>query len=282
MKLFGLALGLSLFSGSSQAQPEKEIVTVNGTPIRQAEVLDRLWKRYGPETLDEMIDELLLRQAAQKDKLKAQPAEVDKRLAKLREQFPDPKIFQNQLEQNGLTIDKLKEDISDQVAREKLVAKSRRLSVSDEELKKAFADHKAELATPAALHLRHMLVAAEAEAKDLAAKVKAGGDFKALAKEKSLAPTGKINGGDYGFVSRGSLPPEIEQIAFSMKPNEVRLFPGEGGFHILQTLESRPAVPAEFGRVKDDLRELLLQQKIKQALPEYVRELRRTADIKMQ
>ena len=33
-----------------------DVVRVNGTPIRQSEVLERLWKRHGSQTLEEMVD----------------------------------------------------------------------------------------------------------------------------------------------------------------------------------------------------------------------------------
>ena len=58
------------------AQADKEIVKVNGTSIRQSEVMEKLWQRYGVETLDEMVDELLLRQEALKRNIKADQGEV--------------------------------------------------------------------------------------------------------------------------------------------------------------------------------------------------------------
>src|SRR3989338_983035 len=136
------------------AQADKEVVKVNGTPIRQSEVMNRLWKRYGTETLEEMVDELLLRQDAQAKKVKAAPDEVNKRLERVRAQFPDPKILENQLEQAGSSMDKLKEDIGDQLVREKLIISRRRLSVKEGDLKKAFAEHRQQLGTPPGVHLR--------------------------------------------------------------------------------------------------------------------------------
>ena len=191
----------------AQAESDREIVRVNGTPIRQSEIFERLWKRYGPETLDEMIDEILMRQTAAARGIKAEPSEIDLRLARLRGQFPDPKVFENQLQQSGMSLERLRQEIADETTREELVIRERRISVKDDELKKAFAEHREQLGAPPSVHLRHILVAAEAEARDIVSKVEAGADFAALAREKSLAPTGKLNGGDYGFVTRGSLPP---------------------------------------------------------------------------
>lgn len=273
---------LPFLPAAATAQADRTVVLVNGTPIRQSEVLERLWKRYGPDTLEEMVDEILLRQAAQAQKLQASPAEVDKRLSRLRSQFSDQKVFESQLEQYGSSIDRLGEELREQLVREKLVIAERRLSIKEEELKRAFETHRSELGSREGLHLRHILLKTEAEAKEIVQKVRAGGDFKDLAKEKSLAPTGKLSGGDYGFVTKGMLPPDIEELAFAMKKDDLRILPTPKGFHVLQALERRPAVPAEFAKVKEDLREMLLQEKIKAALPDFLRDLRAKAEIKPQ
>ena len=49
---------------------------------------------------------------------------------------------------------------------------------------------------------------------------------------------------------------------------------------MIQTLETRPAKPAVFAEIKGDLREMLLAEKIKQAAPGYLRELRGAAELK--
>ncbi|MBI3553188.1 MAG: peptidyl-prolyl cis-trans isomerase [Elusimicrobia bacterium] len=278
--IFALCLTALLTPASAQA--DKDIIKVNGTTIRQSEVMQRLWDRFGAETLDEMVDELLLRQAVAAKKISPEAAQIDRRLAKMRAQFSDEKVFESQLAEAGSSLDKLKKDITEGISRELLVVGERKLKVDDEELKSAFDSHKDELGTQEGVHLRHILVKTDAEAQEISKKIKVGADFKKLAAEKSLAPTGKINGGDYGFVTKGMLPPEIEQIAFALKPQEVRLVSSEKGVHILQALDRRPAAPAKFEAVKEDLRELLLQQKVKQALPEFVIELRKKADIQPQ
>lgn len=257
-----------------------DVVRVNGTAIRQSEVLERLWKRYGSQTLEEMIDELLMRQAAAAKKITASPAEVDKRFSRLQAQFGSRELLVSQLEQAGTTVAKVKEDLAEEIVRERLVVDAKGLKVGDDELKKAFDANKDKLGKPEAAHLRHILAKNEAEANELVAKIKGGADFQTLAREKSLAASGKAAGGDYGFVSRGMLPPEIDEVAFSLKAGELKVVPGPRGQHILQVVEKRAAQAASFDEVKDDLREMLLAEKLKDASQPYLLELRRKADIK--
>lgn len=274
-----LLLALTAGPASAAAPADPELVRVNGVAIRRSEVVERLLRRYGAQAVDEMVDELLLRQAAAAQKLVAPEAEVERRLARLKAQFGSPELFLSQLEQAGTSISRLKEDLSEEIVRERLVAKAKGLAVTDSELKTAFDENKEKLGAPPAVHLRHILVKTEAEAKELVKKLEGGADFGALAREKSLAASGKAAGGDYGFVSRGMLPPEIDEIAFSLKEQEVRVVPGPRGQHILQALARREAKPAAFDDVKEDLRELLLTEKLKKAAPEYLAELRRKADV---
>ena len=282
MNPISASLVLILAAGAAAAPigSDQVLVRVNSVPIRQSEVVERLLRRYGAQAVDEMIDETLLRQAAKSSAISADDAAVDRRLAKLQEQFASRELFISQLEQAGSSIAKVKEDLADEIVRERLVVKAKGLSVGDDELKKAFDENKDKLGTPEAVHLRHILVATDAEAADIVAKIKAGADFKALAREKSLAASGKAAGGDYGFVARGMLPEDIDDVAFSMKTGEIRVVPGPRGRHVLQILGTRPAKAATFSEVKDDLRDMLVAEKIKKAAPDYLAELRRKADIK--
>jgi len=127
----------------------------------------------------------------------------------------------------------------------------------------------------------HILVKTKPEAEEIVSKVKDGADFASLARAKSMAPTGKLNGGDYGFVSRGMLPEEIDQIAFAMKAGELRVIPSAKGFHVLRVSETRASKPAQFETVKEDLRDMILEEKMKSVLASYLQDLRAKAAIKI-
>ena len=221
-----------------------------------------------------------MRQAAASQKITASNAEVDRRFARLQSEFGSPALFISQLEQAGTTVSKVKEDLAEEIVRERLVTEAKGLKIGDDEMKKAFDANKDKLGKPEAVHLRHLLAKTEAEANEIVAKVKAGADFQTLAREKSMAASGKAAGGDYGFVSRGMLPAEIDEVAFALKAGEIKIIPGPRGAHILQVVEKRPAQSASFDEVKDTLREILLAEKIKVVSTSYLLELRRKADIK--
>src|SRR5262249_35913893 len=98
---------------------------------------------------------------------------------------------------------------------------------------------------PDEVHARHILVKPEppgdeaakskarAEADDLLKRVRAGGDFEALAKAHSKDPGSAAKGGDLGFFPRGRMVPAFDAAAFALEPGQVsEVVETPFGFHI--------------------------------------------------
>ena len=67
-----------------------------------------------------------------------------------------------------------------------------------------------------------------------------GEDFKVLAALYSDDPGSANNGGEIGFVSRGTFVPEFEKVAFRLKKDEVsEIVKTNFGYHIIQLIERR-------------------------------------------
>jgi foldase protein PrsA len=275
-----LAAAAALAATAVFAQQDRPVVTVNGTPIKQGTVIERLWNAYGPATLDQMVQEELIRQEAAKQKVSASKEEVDRRVKLIRDRFTDQAAYEANLKKSGATPDAVRKQIEEQVLREELVTKAKKIVVTEKDEKEYFDSNKDKLASPEAVHLHHLLVAGEQQAKDLVVALRAGADFGKLAKELSLDTASKPNGGDLGFISKGILVPEIEKAAFVMKAGDISdPIPSNLGFHILKVSEKRSPEPAEYKKIKADLKRALIAQKITQAWPDYMKELQAAARI---
>lgn len=75
---------------------------------------------------------------------------------------------------------------------------------------------------------------------DLKSQIEKGGSFEDLAKEHSLDPGSKNNGGKMGWVKRGSLVKKFETEAFTIDIGKISdPVETEFGYHILETLEKQ-------------------------------------------
>ena len=80
----------------------------------------------------------------------------------------------------------------------------------------------------------HILVEKQSQALKVLEELKAGADFKELAKKYSICPSGK-KGGDLGQFGRGQMVRELEQAAFTLKTGQVsEPVKTQFGYHIIK------------------------------------------------
>jgi len=85
---------------------------------------------------------------------------------------------------------------------------------------------------------------------------------------------------DLGFVPKGHLPREFEELLFSLGENEVSgIFRSRAGFHIAKAYERRPEGISSFDEVKQAIEEALFQRKRERALEQYLDRLKAAAVI---
>ncbi|MGI6008733.1 MAG: peptidylprolyl isomerase [Methanomethylophilus sp.] len=89
------------------------------------------------------------------------------------------------------------------------------------------------------VHAAHILVKDEAQAKNIMAEIRAGGNFGKLAQKYSICPS-KKKGGDLGWFKRGQMVKPFEDAAFSAKKGDlVGPVKTEFGWHVIKILEQR-------------------------------------------
>jgi peptidyl-prolyl cis-trans isomerase C len=143
--------------------------------------------------------------------------------------------------------------------------KAVRNAVTDDEAKKVFDQKIATVKPEPEIHARHILVATEAEAKEIEERLKKGEDFATLAKEKSKDPSAE--GGDLGFFGKGQMLKPFEDAAFALEVGQISdPVQTQFGWHIIKVEEKRTRPLPTFDQVKDTIVGQLTQQKAKEAI----------------
>ncbi|NHZ62176.1 peptidylprolyl isomerase [Massilia genomosp. 1] len=125
---------------------------------------------------------------------------------------------------------------------------------------------------------RHILVKEEADAKSIIAKLKK--DVKAfagLAKEKSMDPGSKVNGGDLGWFNPASMVPEFGAAVAKLEKGKFTDEPvkSQFGYHVIMLEDSRPIAPPPFEQVKEQIK----QQQQRSNMKNYLDKLKADAKI---
>jgi peptidyl-prolyl cis-trans isomerase C len=121
-------------------------------------------------------------------------------------------------------------------------------------------------------HVRHILLATEAEANDVIAKLKGGAKFEDLA--KASKDTGSAaNGGDLDWAVPAAFPPEFSAAFVALQKGQVTEKPvqTQNGFHVIKVDDIRAAKLPTLEEVKPQVAEALTQKKLQAYQEEMVK-----------
>ncbi len=151
--------------------------------------------------------------------------------------------------------------------------------MTEEAAHKRFDEEMAKFVPGDEIHVQHILVDSEDEANAIIAQLDAGGDFSAIAKEKSKDPGSAPNGGDLGFIKRGETVKQFEDAAFTLDIGQYTKTPVQSqyGWHVIKVEEKRPETPPTF----DQEARRIQQDLFGEAFDKMIADLRETAKIEV-
>ena len=112
-----------------------------------------------------------------------------------------------------------------------------------------------------------------------------GEDFSKLVMEYSEDRGLKETKGEYTFSRTERFAPESPEFkaaAFSLEPGKISdIVTTSGGMHVVKLLERIPAKKVEFEKIAPELKEILVQQEVQRAIPDFFARLNKEAQIEM-
>jgi foldase protein PrsA len=267
LTLAASVLALSACNGDSAAD-DKAIVTSKAGDITKNELYEEMKESVGKQALQVLIIEKVLA-----SEYEVTDKEVNAQFDKEKKEMGES--FDQYLEQQGQTEKSYKKYLRLNLLQEKAMTED--VKVTDEEVKAQYENMKTEI------NARHVLVADEATAKEVKAKLDGGADFAAVAKEYSTEQAAQQSGGELGWFTPDKMVKEFSDAALKLEVNKIsEPVKSEFGFHIIQVTDKREADIGSFEDNKAEITKTLKMQKADQTklLPK-VSKLMKEADIEI-
>ncbi|OEH84370.1 hypothetical protein BHU72_11255 [Desulfuribacillus stibiiarsenatis] len=285
--LWGLVvvLFIALIIALYQQLTTTEVARIEQKVISEQEFVNELIKRHGSQLLKEMIEKEAISFEAKRLAVEVSEREVDKEIEKYRHNFMDSNkdLETLLLEEYGIVLAQLKEDIRYNLLLEKLATLD--VKVTESEIEKYYQENIDQYKEPAKLHIRRILVKDRDEANRVRRDLQEGADFAALAMEVSQDRITAANGGDLGYISVDSIYVDFEIIDTALRLNVGQYsqpFYNFEGWNIILLEDITEEKLYDFAEVKPLIhRELALRQAAK-PLNEYLQDLIRKLDVEIQ
>jgi len=260
-------------------RPDYERVFADQKPEeREAQLLK--WSR------ENVIETVLISQEAEKNGEKIPPDRVEAVLAKLKKQYDDPKKLYEDF--NAENDEQLKRDIEKQmIVEQRLSQVCKKLpKPSRAALRKYYEENQEQFKSDERVRVAHIVKYVNWQTDEQTAyevinrayeELKSGVAFEALVDKYTDCAD---SGGDLGFVMRGQMVEEFEDVVFNLGAGQVSdIFRTRFGFHIAKVYSREPATVADFEDVKDQVAELVREQMQSEAIDNFIDGLKSEAKI---
>jgi parvulin-like peptidyl-prolyl isomerase len=256
------------------------------------------YEQVKKQVREAFIREVLLAEAADREKVEVPDAEVDQAVdtefGNMKKRYPTEDDFEAALKKEGLTSDDLKQEIHDQLLRRlkanRMVQFKQREApgatfVTDEEMQAYYRKHPKDFEQvkfslilfrippkSTAAYIKEV----QKQAQDLLEQLKKGADFAAFAKKYSEDPATSEKGGQMDPVYRVDLNPKMANGLFAIPVHGLGLVRSEDGFYLVR-VESKKS--GDLDTVSSAIKEHLRRKKQGGAFEKWMENLRKNATV---
>lgn len=277
--------------------PTDIAATVNGEAIPVKALTERLHRamqelddpsaldqytltRLREDALTELIANTLIAQKARENNVTVSEEDMQQVIQRVQEEYGGTAIQEILAEQEKSYSSWLQSQ-QETLLREKVfdVEMASVVTVSPEEVRQYYERNKEKYDHPAQVRASQILTYQKAVAEQALQAIQQGEDFATVAQKYSESEDAQ-NGGDLGFFSRGVMPPEFDEVIFSLKMGEVsNIVKTPYGYQIFKLTGQREAQRIAFEDVQDHIADMIKQQKRMMAIDLWMLELQNNAKI---
>jgi parvulin-like peptidyl-prolyl isomerase len=245
---------------------------------REAQLLN--WSR------ENVIEKVLINQEAEKNGDKIPPERVQEALARLKEQYDDPEQLYKELKIEN--DEQIKGEIVKQMKVEQRLSQVCKSlpKPSQADIRKYYEENQEQFKSGERARVAHIVKYVNWQTDEQTAyeaisrayeELKSGTAFETVVDKYTDCAD---SGGDLGFVARGQMVEEFEDVVFNLGAGQVSdIFRTRFGFHIAKVYAREPATVAAFEDVKGRVTELVEEKMRSDAIDNFVDGLRSQAKI---
>jgi peptidyl-prolyl cis-trans isomerase SurA len=246
--------------------------------------------------LNRIIDNLLIEQQSRKAGIVIAEEELMSAIKDLlRRRNISQEDLQKALDREGTTLEMYKKGVRDQLMRIKLIQREikSRVTVSDEEIGAYYLKHREDYEGKETVRIRQILLPLTT-AEDRVEKEKIRADADAIHKlllngepferlsAKYSQGSAAAAGGDIGYIEKGMILQEVEEVAFGLSLNQISgVIESPVGFHIIKVVDRRGAGLKNIESVREEIREKIDQGKMEKKFDEWLDALRAKSHIEI-
>ncbi|MEN2767508.1 peptidylprolyl isomerase [Ornithinibacillus xuwenensis] len=250
---------------------ESYVASINGKKISETELNELLVSQYGTDVLNSLITEKVIEEEIEKQDIEVTQEEIDAEKEEYYEYYGGEEAFLETLSYSGVSVEDFESDLELYIATNKLMEDD--IAITEEEMETYFEENKDSFAQQEEVQASHILVEDLETANKIVEMLKAGEDFAELAKEYSTDSSAE-NGGELGYFGKGEMVEAFENAAFEMEVgNYSDPVETEHGYHVIKVTDHTEAKEAVYEDVKDEIADILFDQKADEIYTTWVNEL---------
>jgi parvulin-like peptidyl-prolyl isomerase len=242
---------------AASSENDEAVATIGNDTISREEWLNQMEEHYGKDTLEEMINNRVIEQLAEKYRINVTDKEVEKEFLTIKA------VYNSFYDNDEMTEADWKDQIRHNIQMEELLTKD--VVIPEDELKDFYQKNKDLYEYQDSYHLAHIVVKTKKEAEQVVDDLDGGSSFQAVAAERSIDRYTSKYGGDLGFITskQETIPQEYIEKAEKLTPNEFdpRHVKVDEGYAIIQLKEKLDARTFSYNEVKNQIkRQIAMEQ----------------------
>lgn len=246
--------------------------------------IEKTMANYEANGLNRLIEDKLLVNEANQKGMTIRPKAIDDRINEIKRRYPTEEEFMDAIISQGMTYTDLRNKITDQIKAKYVVEfeVKKKIFVNPQEVTEYYQKNLNNFVKPESVDLDSIFIPigddkalATEKSGEAFNQLWEGADFSEIAKKYSKAPS-------VGIIEKGQLLPKLEEIVFNLKKGEIsKPIEIDEGIYIFKLKEKYPAETVALENVRNEIYNLIFQEKFQDRLKSWLEKLRKKAYVEI-